>query len=703
MGVRATLAVLFAALMAALGGAVTAQAAHHGHHAGPRCSRARHARHPCRKARARPKHKAKTKRPAAAPATPAWSPEAPRYGVGQDHHVPVVMSDGTVLRANVYYPTDPASGRRAKGPFPVIMVYTPYGKDTVAATSGQEGGPEAATQAGPMPYFVKRGYIDVVAEVRGTGDSGGTFNLLDPIEGKDGAELVDWASKLPEANGRVGMYGPSYMGIDQYMTAAASEPGSPLKALFPIVAGNDTYREVAFMGGIPDGEFDAAVLLTIFGGLEELNPIAESPPTDLGDLIKVEAAHAPSLLSYNATQLLNIETGGDQAYDENYWQIRAPRTMLRKVIANRIPAFMVDGWDDLYQRGAPMNYAGLQNLYAGRPLDAPMSPGRRPTGRYQLLEGPWYHLDAGTGVDIYRIELAWFDRWLRDAPTGIDRTTTPLHVYDVTAHRWVDSADYPFAEARPQTLYLAGGPSGSGAPSSNDGRLSPAAPGAGTASDTLAFTAATSPCARDLGQWSMGAGELVQEEGKLPPSPCDTDDRTLQAGPGALTYTTDPLAKDTVLAGPIDATIYATSTRPEVELVAHVEDVAPDGTSLPLTNGALLGTFRGLDGNLSWLDASGRPMQPYHPYTRISVEPVKEGSLERYDIEVFPTFAQIKAGHRLRLTLTSSDTPHLLPTAGQATMLAGGVYAVRRDAGAPSFLEIQTASPAAFAACAICR
>src|SRR5206468_265736 len=105
------------------------------------------------------------------------------------------------------------------------------------------------------------------------------------------------------------------------------------------------------------------------------------------------------------------------------------------------------------------------------------------------------------------------------------------------------------------------------------------------ASDTLAFSGATSPCARDLGQWSMGAGELVLEAAKLPPSPCDTDDRTLQAGPGALTYTTDPLAHDTVLAGPIDATIYATSTRPELELVAHIEDVAPDGTSQPLTNG----------------------------------------------------------------------------------------------------------------------
>ena len=145
-----------------------------------------------------------------------------------------------------------------------------------------------------MPYFVQRGYIDVVAEVRGTGDSHGTFNLLDPQQGRDGAELVDWAAKLPNASGKVGLYGPSYMGIDQYMTANAVRSRSPLKALFPIVAGNDTYRDLAFHGGILNSEFDLAVILTIFGGLEEVNPLVENP-TDVVDTFKVETEHAPAL------------------------------------------------------------------------------------------------------------------------------------------------------------------------------------------------------------------------------------------------------------------------------------------------------------------------------------------------------------------------------------------------------------------------
>lgn len=631
--------------------------------------------------------------PAAASAAAAPKPSEPVYGVGVEKNVGVTMSDGTVLRANVHFPTDPKTGKPAEGPFPVIMVYTPYGKDTVGAASGREGGPEAGSQAGPMPYFVQRGYIDVVAEVRGTGDSHGTFNLLDPIQGKDGAELVDWAAKLPHSNGKVGMYGPSYMGIDQFMTAHAVRPGSPLKALFPIVAGNDTYRDITFMGGIPDAEFDAAVVLTIFGVLEEINPIAENP-TDLADLIAVESEHAPSLLSYNLDQLVNIETGGDQAYDEDWWQQRAPRNMLRSLVRKKIPAFMVDGWNDLYQRGAPMNYAGLQNAFAGRSVDAPMSKRRGPTGRYQLLQGPWFHLDAGVGLNIYAVELAWFDRWLKGVPTGVEKTKTPLHVYDMRAKRWVDTTHYPFREARPQTLYFSEG-----------GRLVQRAPRERSGADQAAYVGATSPCTRQTNQWSMGALALAAAEAQLPPSPCDTDDRTLGLGPGALTYTTEPFARDRVIAGPIDATVYATSTRPDVELVATVEDVSPDGTSTPLTTGALLGSFRKLDRKLSWFGSDGRPMQPYHPYTRASVRPVREGEVTRYDIEVFPTFAQIAKGHALRVTLTTSDTPHLLPTAQQAANLAGGVYEVQRRRGAASYLQVQTAAPGAFKPCApaICR
>jgi putative CocE/NonD family hydrolase len=343
-----------------------------------------------------------------------------------------------------------------------------------------------------------------------------------------------------------------------------------------------------------------------------------------------------------------------------------------------------------------MNYSGFQNAFAHRSVSAPMKRWQKPTGRYQLLQGPWYHLTAGTGWDIYRTELAWFDRWLKNEQTGIETVKQPLHLYSLGANSWFDTTHYPLTQAKPKTFWLDGGSSGSGAPSLNDGRLTSDKPKASSGQDQMVYTPATSPCARPVGQWSMGALQLVLEEAKAPENPCDQDDRSIQTGPGAVTYTTDPVKKTTTIAGPIDATIYASSTRPDVALVAFVEDVGPDGKSFPLTSGALLGSFRALDNKRSWFAPDGKPLAPYHPYTRASVQAVPEGQTTRYDIEVFPIVAELKPGHRLRLTLNTADSPHLLPLPHQATNLAGGVYQVQRNAGNASFLEVPVASPQDF-------
>jgi predicted acyl esterase len=137
--------------------------------------------------------------------------------------------------------------------------------------------------------------------------------------------------------------------------------------------------------------------------------------------------------------------------------------------------------------------------------------------------------------------------------------------------------------------------------------------------------------------------------------------------------------------------------------VATLEDVSPDGTSAPLTTGALLGSLRKVDQGLTWRAPDGRPIAPYHPYTRSSVKAVDIGKVTRYDIEIFPTLAELAAGHRLRLTLNTSESPHLLPTPAQSTQLAGGIYHVQRNDQAASFLEVPMARPDSFQSCAICR
>jgi putative CocE/NonD family hydrolase len=607
-----------------------------------------------------------------------WQPEHAVYGTTSTDDVAVTMTDGTVLRVNVVYPTDPATGQPAAGPFPVVLTQTPYGKgqggSSAPGSAEQPGG--GSPTGGANNYLVQRGFIDVVADVRGTGNSGGSWGVFDPVQTTDGITLVNWAAQLPHSNGKVGTYGPSYLGINQMLLAGSIGTNSPLKAIFPVVSATDLYRDTSFMGGLLDTEFDEAYLgLTAAGNTT--NPVGDavSDPATAGDVPAVEAEHAGGTASYHVGFTAETLAGGPTAYDGAYWKAREPGALLDDIVANDIPAYLVGGEFDIFQRGEPLNYSGLQNAWAGRPSTAPMTATQRTTGRYQLIDGPWEHLN-GSSVDVDVLELAWFDQWLKGQQTGIDRTRTPLHYYDLGSGAWTQTASYPFAGATPTRLYLGAG------------SLSGTAPTAATAgSDSLAWTGAGSPCSRPVDQWSMGALSIPSQAAGLS-APCADDDRASQTPVTTASYTTAPMSTPTRLAGPISATLYATATTTDTEWVVEVQDVAPDGTSRPLTEGALLGSLRAVDATRSWTTADGGYLLPYHPYTQESATPVVPGQVTRYDVEVFPTYATLAPGHSLRVTVATADQPHLSPSAAVLPHLVGGVYGLQRTPTAPSSIEV---------------
>src|SRR3954465_12180603 len=128
---------------------------------------------------------------AAGDAPSGGRPRPATYGVNVTEDVPVTMSDGNVLRVNVYRPAN-ADGTAVAKRFPVILTQTPYNK--------------TAPQLGfRNDYLVERGYVQVVADVRGTGSSQGTWDSFGTREQQDGAELVSWAHSLarPWSNGDV--------------------------------------------------------------------------------------------------------------------------------------------------------------------------------------------------------------------------------------------------------------------------------------------------------------------------------------------------------------------------------------------------------------------------------------------------------------------------------------------------------------------
>jgi putative CocE/NonD family hydrolase len=605
-----------------------------------------------------------------------WAPQPAVYGTASINDIPVRGAGGTTIRVDEIYPTL-ADGAPAPGPFPVLLTMTPYGKGQGGSSApGSAAEPSnGSPTGGPNDYLVERGFIDVVMDVRGTGDSGGQWGLFDPIQQADAIKVVDWCAHLPHADGKVGTYGPSYLGIDQLLLAGAIGPHSPLKAIFPMVAANDIYRDTAFMGGLVDFEF-SELYLGLTGALNEANPVVDtaSDPALLADLAGIELDHTSGLASYHAATEANVLGGRSEAYDGTYWQLRNPANVLARIVANGIPAYLVGGEFDLFQNGEPLNYAGLQNAYDHRPVGAPMLPNQPVTGRYQLLDGPWEHLN-GSSLDVDELELEWFDTWLKGEHTGMAETPTPLHYYDLGTGTWDETTTYPFAGAHPTTFTFRPG-----------GVLAPGRPPVHATPRRIVWSPSGSPCGRPIDQWAMGGISVpAQTIGVLPP--CADADNTTQIGPWAATWTTPPLTSPLTIAGPIEATVVAAATTPETELVAEVEEVTPNGTSFPLTEGALLGSLRAVNPQRSWV-LGGTMLYPYHPSTEASARPVVPGKLTTYDIQIFPTFVTIARGDRLRVTIATTDTPHLVPLLEQLPELAGGVYAISQDAAAPSSLSV---------------
>ena len=587
--------------------------------------------------------------PVAAPA--AWRPDPASFGVGVTEDVPVPMPDGRVLRANIHVPTDPASGAPAPGPFPVVLSLTPYGKSVSSPISD---------------YLVQRGYIGVAVDVAGTGGSDGASQLFGPTEAADSKVIVDWVAALPHSNGKVGMTGGSYLGIAQLFAAAAVGPGSPLKAIIPVASAVDPYRDLFTSGGIVNVESPLG-LLVLYAGIRTVTPLAERGPHDPLDALQLVVEHGLQTVPFEGRTLLDTILDGDRRFDGPYWHERAPGRVLADIVRNDVAVFLVGGQYDVFQRGEPLLYSGLQNAAAGRPVGAPMDPSQPVSGKYQLLFGPWHHGNQGEGAGLQEIELRWFDEWLKGRDTGIADTDQPIQVIE-PGGRTYRASHYPLVQTEVSRLHLAAG-----------GRLTSGVPGVDGGSDQLIFLGGSQPCSRSTQQWSAGI---------VPEDLCG--DRRLIPGPmpGEVAYTTDALTSPLTIAGPIGLRLRARATTTDTMWTVTLDDVAPDGSSVELTAGAQLGSLRALDVGRSWRGGPGGYLLPYHPTTRESQKAVVPGEVTRYDIEVRPLFATLAPGHRLRVTIGTGDFPHLLPPFTAYPHLVGGVYDIEHNAAALSWLDL---------------
>jgi predicted acyl esterase len=238
----------------------------------------------------------------------------------------------------------------------------------------------------------------------------------------------------------VGLDGCSYLGVDQWFTAAAVGPDSALKAIAPFCTDSDFYNDLTGDGGIPT---------TFVAGISQLEPHGpqDDPATD------------PQSVTINQQA-----AGRSRSYDDAYWRSLDFSRLMPTVVANNIPALTEAGWNDLYPGGNLGDYVAAQNAYFHRPLTAPVSPGMPVTPRYQAIIGPWTHGEHVGEATLEGLRLEWFDTWLKGEPTAIAHAPAPLHVFENGANRWVDTAAWP-PSPDTQTYYLGSGTLTHAAPS----------------------------------------------------------------------------------------------------------------------------------------------------------------------------------------------------------------------------------------------
>ncbi|MFI9510676.1 CocE/NonD family hydrolase [Nocardia sp. NPDC052566] len=610
--------------------------------------------------------------------------------------VPITMSDGTVLKSNVYHPAG-ADGRPIATPTPTIVNLTPYTKlgsmigDSlisipwlsdavmqVARDIDLSGTPFSgitdltrALGGGLLRNFtvdrqlIKSGYTQVVVDVRGTGFSQGIWDTLGAREQQDSVEVIDWASRQPWSTGRIGMNGVSYSGLNQLQVAAKNPPA--LETIFPVVPSRNPFRDLVAPGGAIGIAFMPAWLAVVNGGklVPDLTALARGqfdtkwltdrladPLTFVDALVNILITPSIDQLSPKVQQLLRADGPLRQAWETDPARIT-------------VPTFVTGGWHDVFVNSQA-------DVYRRIPL---------PPGQKQLFVGDGYHISNGNEsgrpglpprMDV--LQRAWFDKWLKGIDNGIDEygpVTVRQH-----GGGWITAPSFPRPGAEHRRMYLSAASSGTSAGSVHDGSLF-TAPAPSVDRLTVAPGVA-SLCSRDAAQESVGVLSIIDACGK---------DSRIQELDG-LTFTSAPVAEPTGISGPIAVHLNTIQDATDGYWVTTVNDVAPDGRSTVLSSGQLVASLRQIDESRSTRAATGDYTDPVPDLSLDTRQPTVPGEATQLDISVPGIEAVLQPGHRLRVDVYALNLPKGLPPTPLLVESGLRPQHLLLDPAVPSYLNI---------------
>ncbi|MDR3414785.1 MAG: CocE/NonD family hydrolase [Nevskia sp.] len=597
----------------------------------------------------------------------------------------ITLKSGKKLAVLVSVPAD-AKGKAVSGSFPAILTQTAYRIDMGNLIGSILPVDNTLAIGGIDQFMVKRGYVSVAVDALGTGMSDGEWKMLDTDEQEAYGEAVAWVQQQPWCNGSIGVAGTSYLGITSMFTAAQQNPA--IKAVFAQVPMGDPYRGIVFSGGLPNAVF-IGLWAPLTQQLSVSNGIAVLQHPQYAKQLEGATQQHEADIKDNMLPIVNQALAGTSGYatdDDGFWSSRSPIEGAAKI---QVPTFIVGGAHDLFQRDEPLLYEQLKN---------------KVTTKLLIMEGAHVETAAGSVIDADNssndgapstivLLLQWFDQYLKGKSTGADKVpnvTQYVNGYGASGggYRFASTTDWPHPQATAQRYYLHGNMS-----------LSMAQPAAGEKTHTVAEPEAVvvapstsdggkrlnlilpnihdgSDCSMSYVQWTLGGAALL---GK----PCYHDDTTVETSGKALEYQTVPMGGDWYINGPIEADVWMSTTATQAALSVRVDDVEPNGTAVPLTNGLQAASFRAVDTTRSRY-MNGLMIQPWHPFTAASVQPVVPGQPMLVPVEIFPTAALLRAGHRLRIAISASNQAQGIWTTPDAAAAKGGVTTIYNDPQHPS-------------------
>ena len=555
-------------------------------------------------------------------------------------HVP--MRDGVRLATYIHFP-------EGDEPWPAMMIRHPYGP-----IYGED----------VFQRMASDGYVAIMQDERGRHGSEGDWEPR-LTSGEDGADTCEWIVKQSWSNGRVGLFGSSYAGLNQWLVASQNPRG--LAAISPHIGG-DPFSEFPY---VSPGVLSLGALvgwsLNVAHEVLQRKGVELNHPT-VGKIIEAEeriweASEGSVSLSLDLSMLevladvIPVVTDTlDELYDrplsEFTTAVNSKITWVKgwldhpqptdefweKVDHSRhydrieTPSLIVAGWYDPFIRSAVRDFSELT---------------ARMKGKHKLVIGPWPHnpitntgvVSAGTrqfawpavrdhwaigGTSQSRDEdllKRWFSYWLRDEENGI-LDTPPIQLYVMGENVVRDEYEWPLARTKWTNYYL-----------QSEGHANTRS-GDGVLGIEKSMTKHTDVYVYDpANPVPTCGGNLL-----LPSIAGSYDQRVIQERQDVLVYTTPVLKEDVEVTGPVQLHLWASTSAVDTDFTAKLIDVFPDGNAYNLCDGVTRLRFRS--------ETPGK---------------VSPGEIQKLVVELGPTSNVFKAGHRIQLEVSSSNFPYFDP------------------------------------------